>query len=895
MDKQAESKWLSVLKDAYENRNASLLRETALKLLGDKKASSIPLEINMHSWRALADADIIDGDYNTAIASAKRYLKYSKTLNDKTNEWQSCLMLALAHSEIGDKESVRKYYAKALNSLPEEDNHLCHIRTLINITSTHLFYDGEISLAWETIQNVTQMLADADPLNLRITSRMLYACIKLYLGDFEEAVKKFHELKALIEKEKPDDKDLDNYMINLYSNLGCCKIEMNRLDEAKEHLDKAEGIIRKDLKKHESSLRSLESNRGIIAMMEGRYSEARDMLEAMSKNPAPSKRDTFTSQTHLAELDVREGKLDSALQKFLTVLDATSRFNHKLEMVEANLGLAELYILRQSFLNARLHLLRAIQITKGMSVHTWDKRLAEISERLNQQEAKVSLQISNDDFNRCIFEITRDLSANLTVDEIVKYLLNCACALFSPAGSAVCLFDRNILHSVRTVSENAYTGRENFDAAVKYVSSTRQHFLSSKDGLHSIAIPIIRASRLNAIIYMERQAPLPEFSPDETTLLEAIADNTAIIMDNAVLYDEKQLALEKLDAANEKLKEIITDQWKELKETKKQLVEKDTLHIMPHLGLVTSTTSPKMQTMFNLIDRIADSNLPVIIEGETGTGKEIMAHLIHFKSIRKEKPFCTLNCAAIPDALFESELFGHKRGAFTGAIKDRKGLLAVAHTGTLFFDEVALLSSGAQEKLLRVIEEKAFRSVGDTQSVKVDVRFLFATNQSLKSLVEQGKFREDLFYRLTVVQINLPPLRERREDIPTLVNFFIEKNTAGNASRIISKEVMQVFMNYHWPGNIRELENEVKKACIFSDHKITLEHISQHIIKPPVVVSDYLSTPLTMRSAKDKFEKQIIQSALSRNRGHKSATAKELDITRQHLQRLANKYGLNEF
>ena len=228
--------------------------------------------------------------------------------------------------------------------------------------------------------------------------------------------------------------------------------------------------------------------------------------------------------------------------------------------------------------------------------------------------------------------------------------------------------------------------------------------------------------------------------------------------------------------------------------------------------------SPRMKDVYKVIERIAESNVTVLVRGETGTGKELVAAAIHKRSKRKEEPFIKLNCAAITDTPLESELFGHEKGAFTDAKETRKGRFELADGGTLFLDEIGDISASAQVKLLRVLQEREFERVGGSKTIKVNVRLVAATNRNLEQMVQDGKFREDLYYRLNVIPIDLPPLRERGEDIKLLVNFFLERSMKNHKKRVvITDEAMDKLMNYPWPGNVRELENTIERIVLMGD------------------------------------------------------------------------------
>lgn len=234
-------------------------------------------------------------------------------------------------------------------------------------------------------------------------------------------------------------------------------------------------------------------------------------------------------------------------------------------------------------------------------------------------------------------------------------------------------------------------------------------------------------------------------------------------------------------------------------------------------GIIGS--SSKMQEVFKIVERVANSNATVLIRGESGTGKELIARAIHYNSPRAAKPFIAVSCAALPETLLESELFGYEKGAFTGAVGQKAGRFELAHQGTLFLDEVPEISPPVQVKLLRVLQEREFERVGGTKTIKVDVRLIAATNRDLEQLVAEGHFRPDLYYRLQVIQVFLPPLRERTEDIPLLVQHFIEKYNKENGKLVkgVTDETMDLLMKYRWPGNVRELENVIERGVVLAD------------------------------------------------------------------------------
>jgi DNA-binding NtrC family response regulator len=308
--------------------------------------------------------------------------------------------------------------------------------------------------------------------------------------------------------------------------------------------------------------------------------------------------------------------------------------------------------------------------------------------------------------------------------------------------------------------------------------------------------------------------------------------------------------------------------------------------------------SPEIRETFRVMRHAASSESNVLVTGESGTGKELVARAIHSNSVRVRRKFVTVNCGAIPDGLIESELFGHVKGSFTGAIADKKGLVEEADKGTLFLDEIGELSPPLQVKLLRVLQEGEFTRIGDTQTRKVNVRVVAATNKDLKKAIAEKLFREDLYYRLNVIPIELPPLRRRQEDIPLLVNHFIDKHKAKAPEKNINgiaKEAMQTVLNYHFPGNVRELENSIEYAIAFTaGPEIGKHDLPKYLLEDRKLSQEAQKIPLMpLKEAKSQFEKSLIIAALVESGGNISEAARLLNVHRQNLQQKIRLLGID--
>jgi len=304
----------------------------------------------------------------------------------------------------------------------------------------------------------------------------------------------------------------------------------------------------------------------------------------------------------------------------------------------------------------------------------------------------------------------------------------------------------------------------------------------------------------------------------------------------------------------------------------------------------------KMLELFDLIRDIAKTNSTVLIRGESGVGKELIANAIHYNSDRVKKPFVKVNCAVLAENLLESELFGHVKGAFTGAIRDKMGRFELANGGTIFLDEIGDISPNMQLKLLRVLQEGEFERVGGTETIKVDVRIIAATNRNLEEMMKNGKFRHDLYYRLNVIPLEVPPLRERKDDIPLLITHFLTKfNQQFNKNiEIIEDDALQALQNYSWPGNIRELENLIERAVVLNKTgRLTLKDFPPYIVQQESQFEIELDPNRSLTEIVDMYEKQIILKALRENNFNKLRTAEKLGIHRSTFMSKLKKYNIN--
>ncbi|MFZ7112213.1 MAG: sigma-54-dependent transcriptional regulator [Desulfatiglandales bacterium] len=378
--------------------------------------------------------------------------------------------------------------------------------------------------------------------------------------------------------------------------------------------------------------------------------------------------------------------------------------------------------------------------------------------------------------------------------------------------------------------------------------------------------------------------------------LKSIEPNTEIIMVTAVNEIQTAVSAVKLGAYEYLIKPFVVEDVRNIinRALEKHSLFKEVTYLRKELERYHPFEKiigedDKMQEIFDLISSIADSEGAVLIQGESGTGKELVARAVHNLSPRRDFPFVVINCAAIPATLMESELFGHSKGAFTGATQTTMGKLEIANKGTAFLDDIDTLDPKMQAKLLRVIQEKEFQKLGTTKVIKIDVRFLASTNRNLDMLISKAEFREDLFYRLNVFPVRLPPLRQRRKDIPLLLNAFLDRNAArtGKPPKRFSKRALSALTEYNWPGNVRELENLVERCfTIAKNSVIHLKDISSFQTGPRV------TNHIPLKEAVSHFEQQYINEVLDRVSNNRKKAAEILGVHRNTLLAKMNELGL---
>jgi len=512
---------------------------------------------------------------------------------------------------------------------------------------------------------------------------------------------------------------------------------------------------------------------------------------------------------------------------------------------------------------------------------------------------------------KSLWDISRSLHQYLNIDDLISHIFKKITELMAVETISIALHDEKSNELVFCWSGDIPIASEQSDKIrfpadqgiagsvfnsgkselILDVAKDHRHFQKIDDATRfktksMIAVPLKTKDKTIGILEVLNKRK-DVFNKKDLDFLVAISPIIAMALDNARLYTD-------LDKAHRELQRIDRGKDTLIRQTKHEVaLLRREVERHYRFDRIIGNSEP-MVAAFKLCERIIDSDIAVLIEGETGTGKELFARTIHFNGPRKNKPFVTQNCGGIPDTLLYSELFGHKKGAFTGALSDKKGLFEMGHSGTVFLDEVADMSQAMQISLLRVLQDGEIKPLGSTGTKKVNIRLISATNKNLEEAVSKGRFREDLFYRVSVFTVKLPPLRQRIGDIPVLANHFIRKFNRKNNSVVegLDPEALEYLSAYSFPGNVRELENEIERAMamVGPGRRIGVDNLSTKITKKPVM--DHLRFELqgSLKESIEALERFVISQALKKHKNNKTRTARELGLSRFGLQKKMQRY-----
>lgn len=534
-----------------------------------------------------------------------------------------------------------------------------------------------------------------------------------------------------------------------------------------------------------------------------------------------------------------------------------------------------------------------------------------------QQEEKEDTMSSQNVFHK-ILEINQKLIMEHHNDRLLEMILDAALELIQAEEGMILLLDANDAFQpqvARNLKKEDLDVLQFSQSIATKVAQTGQVICSQDASLDDnlnvfesvmamnlksvICVPLKEKNKTFGVIYLATQQRTTAISEDRIKFVEAFANQAALAIQNAKLFQEKERLEEQLKKRLDHTEQALCDKEDELHVLQSRLSSDTRGTRYAYKNIIGN--SKKMESVLKIMDKITNAKVSVYVHGETGTGKELIARALHENSERKSSPFLAINCSAFSETLLESELFGHVKGAFTGADRDRKGMFELANGGTLFLDEVADMTLSMQAKILRVIQEQEVVRVGGNQAHKFDVRLVCATNKDLKQLIQEGKFREDLYFRLAGMTLNLPPLRERKEDLSLLVHHFLEKIKKENQlpkKLHLSQKAMKKVLHYNWPGNIRELEQCLTTACFLAERGV--------IDEENIVLQNDLYQNLSSQSTSSNadgisfdpikklkdYEKEIILKTLNYCEGNKSETAKVLGMSRLTLHKKVNLYGL---
>ena len=500
-----------------------------------------------------------------------------------------------------------------------------------------------------------------------------------------------------------------------------------------------------------------------------------------------------------------------------------------------------------------------------------------------------------------LYEVSTAIQSIHDLDEMLRNVLAKVRDVFGIDGASIALHDRQRkeLYFIRTIEEltgadpqkmaemrfpddygvAGWVLKEQQSVLIPDVSqdsrfTKKLDLQQNLDTRSMICVPLKTRKRVIGVLYAINKHE-GEFNHKDLHLLEVLSVIIAVSIENARFYGEVQQYASSLEKENYRLKTECQARF----------------NVKGIIGF-----SAAMQLVFSLLDKVIDTDTAVLIQGETGTGKELLAKVIHYNGPLKDRPFVAENCGALSENLLESEIFGHIKGAFTGAIADKKGLFEMANGGTVFLDEISDMSFSMQNKLLRVLQENQIRPVGGSRYRQVNFRLISSTNRDLLEEVKKGNFREDLFYRIQVFPIVIPPLRARKEDIPLLAAHFLETRAARLDRPIarLTPAALEILMQYDWPGNVRELENEIERASTLAGNDIEIkpEYLSERIKTAPDIIGGRIEKAATLKEATAQVERQMVQDALRKSGGNRSQAARELGLTRQGLLNKIGRYEI---
>lgn len=868
-----------------------------------------------------------NGEFETAIDYCKQSLRIAEEENVMDEIPQVCNILGIIHWNRGNLQIAQRYYQRSLEFLGKlGDIHgVAKLYNNLGLLNKHLDDWKRATECYRKSLELKEKIGDIEGLsdvygNLGIVYKDR--------GDWEKAEYYYENSLKIAEKIG----QLHNASTSL-NNLGVIYQRRGNWEKAKDHLDKSLKINR-ELENNQGIALSYE-NLGELYIFKGDWNRA---LAYLNKSLGILHRLGVKSEqaaVHrlLGEISIGKGDAQKALESLHKSLEISREVGNLLEEGNTLRVLGNLYGLKGEKAEAKKAFSQSMHILKKLGAEydlgrtlldlgCWMHKkgieelnlssttksplqfLAQAKEVFQKLGAKKDMEkayelIHNEERRGLglperedrlfvLYRISQIINSILDPDELLTNLMDLVNLELKAQRGLIFFTDEKSNQLNLKVARNV--DKETIEDATKIsrkivrevlkggkpiISSDATHDPRFKENksviLHGIrslvCVPLKVKEKIIGTIYVDSRISSHVFSEEDLKFLTSFANQAAIAIENAKLH-------QRLRKECEYLREEVRTKY----------------HFENIIG-----NSVRMQRVYEMLEKVIRSSATILIYGESGTGKELIARAIHYNGERKEKKFVAQNCSALPEQLLESELFGYAKGAFTGAIKDKMGLFEIADGGSFFLDEISEMSPNLQAKLLRVLEDGEIRRVGGTKTQKVDVRIIAATNKDLGKEVNQARFREDLYYRLNVVNIDLPPLRERKEDIPLLVNHFLHRYSSQGSKGIrgFTQEAMEILTSYHWPGNVRELENEVEKTVVLTTNQdlITAEALSEKLKKG----LRQIKIPLKQDSLKkmmDDIECRLLKQALEKNNWNQTRTAKTLGLSRQALIKKISKYSL---
>jgi Nif-specific regulatory protein len=830
------------------------------------------------------------GDYDGARALYQENLEFCQRTNDLWGQLTALNNLGILACSRGEWKAAREPLGRSLEIERRLGAREAEALARLNLGEVEEVL-GDWPRAARHNERVLKLRAESPEHPDRTAALAQLASLARKRGQWSEADALAHD--ALAAAERGGDRDLT---AACHLQLGLLDKDRERWESARAHLERAlalsrEAGTREALARLHSSLADLAMRRGDRQAAAAHAAEARRWVEVLGDRFGLGKLLSVE-----ARLTYEGGDADEAERLFLQGVKlleeleapyeyARSLYEWGVRTLAAPIAAERLDRALIAF--ERLGAAAEVERTRGVIEHVRERQRFDLQRRATPG----------------LYEVGKLINSSLDLAEVLGRTMDLVLERLRAERGMVVFFDP-LTHELEVATsrnlgrDSEAEGRKLSETVVRAVLERREPVLTvdaqtdarfagassivASHILSILCVPLAIRDRLVGAIYVDHCTSRHLFSEKDLEFLVAFADQAAIAIDNARLYGEIEAARQRLKAENESLRrEMLSNR---------------------HLGALVGKSRAILE-LKDTLERVAQSSSTVLIRGESGTGKGLVARTLHSISTRREGPFISFNCAALPETLVESELFGHERGAFTGAAAQKPGRFELAHRGSIFVDEIGKVSRAVQAKLLRVVEDKEFERVGGTKTLRSDVRIIAATNLDLEDAIARGEFREDLYYRLNIIPIVLPPLRERREDVPYLVQHFLEKigRDLGQPPRAIDPGVMDLFLRHRWPGNVRELEAAVHRALVLTGGDVLrvkdfswLQPAADAATSPPGRGAEPVSALAegSYQELVERFDRRLILEALDSTGGRIRETARILGIARNTLKAKMKRYGL---